>query len=123
LLTGILIVFIGHFFGKWFATAPETKSSFLQEQYLPIDSKVARYQLECPFDEVHFFDGNGATFKDVIGGHFSSVKLSGIISGTFEKHWKIIFLLGFIAALVIYILGKVRFTIIKDKEGIKQINS
>ena len=119
LLIGIATVFVVHLFGKWFAMPyPPTNQIGLGEtRYLSMDSKVKDYSLECAFDEAHFFDGNGATFDDIIGGHFSSVKLFGCLSATFEKHWYNILFIGVIAAGLLFVLSKVKFKIGNNQQN------
>jgi len=114
LLIGILIVFFVHFFGEWSARGPANNNGSFGDITYPSSTKIPSYFLTCPFNELHIFEGNGASFDDVIGGHFSSVKFGAVVSATFDGHWKNIFIIGLIAAVITYFIGKVNFKIVKE---------
>ena len=117
LVIGLLIVFVVHFFGSWYATPPSPTSPPSRYEpttsYTP-DTKIPQYTLICQFDTHHYFEGNGASLDDIIGGHFNGIKFSAILSATFDEHWKHMFIIGLIVGAIIYALGKVNFKVVNE---------
>ena len=115
ILGGVIIVFIVHFFGRWTAQPPaDVTPSYDGSISYSAASFTPSFSLSCPLDEYHTFKGRGATYEDIIMGHFSQAKFGAIVSATFDGHWKNILIIGLISALVIYFLRGVNFKIVKE---------
>ncbi len=119
LFVGVLSVFIIHFFGSWSARPPETNSFSGADRIYTNDTKISLYTLYCPLDDMHVFQGKGATFDDIVGGHFSEVKFKAILSATYDEHWKNIFSFGLIAAVIIYLVGTFKVKVVNNKDSSK----